>query len=291
MWMTRRSVLATAAAATCAPAFASAPQGWAEFIESQHGGRLGVSAHDLHSGRSFSHRADERFPMCSTFKLLAVGAVLARVDAGSEKPERQIPFGKADLLEYAPVTTAHVAEGHMTVSALCAAAIEESDNTAANLLMKQIGGPAGVTAYARTLGDTVTRLDRWEPELNTAVEGDERDTTTPSAMMGNLRALVMEGALSKPSRDLLVHWLVNSTTGVKRIRAGVPTDWNVGDKAGTGMNGATNDIAVCWPPGGTRAPPILIAAYYVGAQGSEAERSRALAEVGRRVVEDLTSER
>jgi beta-lactamase class A len=167
----------------------------------------------------------------------------------------------------------------MTTQALLEAAIEYSDNTAANLLLTAIGGPAGLTKYVRGLGDAVTRLDRTEPTLNTNIKGDPRDTTTPAAMLADLQTvLVGATALSDPSRRHLIDWLVANTTGNERLRAGLPAGWRVGDKTGTGVNGATNDIAIAWPPG---KPPVLIAAYFSESRAPDADRSRALADVAR----------
>jgi beta-lactamase class A len=160
-------------------------------IEAETGGRLGVAALDSESGRRIEYRASERFAMCSTFKLLLAAAVLARVDAGHESLERRLAYGPADLLDYAPVTKARVAEGGLPVGALCAAAAGVSDNTAANLLLATLGGPEGLTRYARELGDGVTRLDRTEPALNMNAPGDPRDTTTPAAMVANLQRLFL----------------------------------------------------------------------------------------------------
>jgi beta-lactamase class A len=251
-------------------------------IEMRLGGRLGVAALDIGSSRHLEHRAGERFPMCSTFKLLAVSAVLQRVDEKKEQFTRFIPYTKADLLEHAPVTREHVNDGGMTLAALCAAAIEYSDNTAANLLLQTIGGPEGLTRYARSLGDEQTRLDRLEPHLNSAVPGDERDTTTPAAMVADLHALLLGNALSLQTRQLLDGWLAENRTGGDLIRAGLPNDWKVGDKTGRGENGATNDIAIIRPPGKS---PILLAVYFVGSTASPKLRQAAIADVGRIVAE------
>jgi beta-lactamase class A len=251
-------------------------------IEARLGGRLGVAALYPGTGKHIAHRAIERFPMCSTFKFLLVAAILSRVDANREKLDRFIRYTKADLLDYAPITEAHVQEGGMTVSALCAAAAEYSDNTAANLLLAAIGGPPAVTRYARSLGDPVTRLDRNEPALNTAIPGDPRDTTSPSAMLRDMQTLLLEErALSSGSRAQLETWMLANTTGAASLRAGLPSAWRVGDKTGSGGNGATNDIAICWSP--NRAP-ILITAYFVGSRASSTDRYAALAEVGRIVA-------
>ena len=250
-------------------------------IERRIGGRLGVAFLDSGSGKRLAYRADERFPMCSTFKTLAVASVLARVDAGTEQLTRKIPYGQADLLDYAPITRAHVADGSMTIEALCDAAITDSDNTAANLLLNTIGGPAGVTTFARSIGDTITRLDRTEPDLNAAEPGDPRDTTTPGAMLSDVRALLVESTrLSAASRKRLGDWLVANTTGAGKIRAGVPSNWRVGDKTGSGAHNATNDVAIAWPP--NRAP-VIIAVYSIGATADIEARNAAIADVGRLV--------
>jgi beta-lactamase class A len=251
-------------------------------IETRVGGRLGVAALETGSGRRLEHRASERFPMCSTFKLLAAAAVLHRVDQKQEQITRVIPYTKADLLEYAPVTTEHVKEGGMTLAALCAAALDYSDNTAGNLLLKAIGGPDALTRYARSLGDQETRLDRLEPYLNSAVSGDERDTTTPVAMLGDLRALLLGEALSPRSRDQLEAWLAGNKTGGEMLRAGLPNDWRIADKTGHGGAGSTNDIALIRPPG---KAPILLAVYSVGSTASPKVPSAAIADVARIVAQ------
>jgi beta-lactamase class A len=246
-------------------------------LEARAGGRLGVFVLDTASGLSIAHRSDERFPMCSTFKLLTAAAVLALVDAGSERLDRKIPYGTADLLEYAPVTKAHVGEGAMSLGDLCAAAIDWSDNTAANLLLQVIGGPPAFTRYVRALGDELTRLDRNEPTLNTAIAGDERDTTTPAAMVGDMRAVLLGDRLSPGSRRQLETWLIGDRVGDKRIRAGLPPSWRVGDKTGTGDNGTANVIAIIRPP--DRAP-LLAASYYTGSSGSADALNAVHKEVG-----------
>ena len=250
-------------------------------LEARAGGRLGVAALDTGTGRRIAHRGEERFPLCSTFKVLLAGAVLARVEKGQERLDRPIAYTKADLLEYAPVAAARLAEGRMTVEALCAAAVEASDNTAANLLLQALGGPAEVTAFARSLGDPVTRLDRTEPTLNTALPDDPRDTTTPTAMAESLKAMLLGGGLEPESCQRLEGWMRGSLTGGDRLRAGLPATWTVGDKTGTGDRGTVNDVAILRPPG--RAP-ILVAAYYTGSRAPLKDRNAVLAEVGRIVV-------
>ncbi len=238
-------------------------------IEKRAGGRLGVAVLDTGSGARLLYRADERFPMCSTFKLLASAAVLKRVDAGLEALGRFIPYGQADLLDYAPVTKAHLAAGGMTLGELCSAAIDWSDNTAANLILQTIGGPAGFTEFARSLGDSVTRLDRDEPSLNTAIPGDPRDTTSPLAMAGDLQTVLIGTVLSDVSKTQLEAWLIADKVGDKRLRAGLPPSWRIGDKTGSGDHGTANTIAILRPP--SRAP-LLAAVYYT--EGPEAMDAR-----------------
>lgn len=216
--------------------------------------------------------------MCSTFKWIAGAAVLARVERGEERLDRFVRYGEQDLLEYAPVTRQRVSEGGMRLGNLCAAAIQVSDNTAANLLLRVIGGPEAVTRFCRAHGDSVTRLDRTEPELNVVPPGDERDTTSPRAMAGLLRTVLATDAMSAQSRQQLEEWLVAATVGAQRIPAGLPKGWRVGHKTGTGPGGATNDVAI------VRAPehePLFVAAYYSGSNEPLALREQVLAEVGR----------
>ncbi|WP_442856505.1 class A beta-lactamase [Burkholderia sp. WSM2230] len=257
-------------------------------IESQSGGRLGVSIIDTTSGLQAGLHADERFPMCSTFKLLAAGAILARVDRGEENLQRRIVYSQSELVPNSPATSMHTRErtgnAGMSIAALCEAAITLSDNTAANLLLQTFGGPAALTAFARSLGDGITRLDRNEPTLNEATPGDPRDTTTPNAMLGNLRELVMGERLTSASRAQLLAWLAANETGGARIRAKLPKDWGVGDKTGTGDHGTANDVAILWPPG---RGPILVAVYLTETAGNTARSNAAIADVGALVVESV----
>ena len=255
-------------------------------IEARIGGRIGVAALDTGNTKHVEHRADERFPMCSTFKFLAAAAVMKRVDEKKEKLERFVPYGAKEILEYAPVTKEHLKDGGMTLGALCAAAIEQSDNTAGNLLLDAIGGPSGLTNFVRSLGDRLTRLDRIEPELNSAIPGDERDTTTPAAICSDIQRLLLGDALSEASRRQLEDWLQRNETGGPMIRAGVPKNWILGDKTGRGSNGATNDIAIMRPP--DRAP-ILLAIYSVGSTATPTDRAAAVAEVAEIVAESFVS--
>ncbi len=250
-------------------------------IERRIGGRLGVFALDTGSGAVVAHRPEERFPMCSTFKLALVAAVLTRVDRGTLALDQPVPFTRADLLEYAPVTQANIARGNLTLTALCAAAVTVSDNTAANLLLATIGGPKAVTQFVRALGDRTTRLDRNEPSLNTAIVGDLRDTTSPRAMTTTMRAVLLGNVLSSASRARIGAWLVATTTGNERLRAGFPRGWRIGDKTGSGNNGTTNDLAIAYPP---KRAPILVACYITNAKATSDERVAAHREVARAIV-------
>lgn len=254
-------------------------------LEARAGGRLGVAAIDTATGRQVGHRADERFALCSTFKLLLGAAVLARVDAGELSLDRRIPYGRKDLLSYAPVTTKRVDEGAMTVGELCAATIQTSDNTAANLLLPLVGGPEGLTDFLRGIGDEVTRLDRIEPELNSNLPDDPRDTTTPAAMAATTARLLTGDALGAASQRQLIDWLVGSTTGAARLRAGFPAGWRVGDKTGTGERGAANDVAIVWPEDGEK--PWVVAVYFDAPKATPAERDAVIAEAARLVTAEL----
>ncbi|MFE1592045.1 class A beta-lactamase [Nocardia sp. NPDC058705] len=236
----------TSTTASAAPVFAD--------LEAKYGARLGLSVVDTGSGATVDYREGERFAMGSTFKGLACGALLQAHPLATGYFEQVIHYTAADIVVNSPETEKHVDTG-MTVSAICHAAITVSDNTAGNLVLRLLGGPEGLTAFLRTLGDTVTRLDRWEPELNTAVPGDERDTTTAAALAADYRALVLGTALAAPERAQLTEWLLASATGAKRIKAGLPADWKVGDKTGTPSYGSALDVAIAWPPG--RQPLVL----------------------------------
>lgn len=250
-------------------------------LEAAAGGRLGVHILDTADGATYGHRADERFQTLSSFKLLAAALVLHRVDRGVESLDRRIPITPADLIHWSPVTERHVGGPGMTLADLCEAALTISDNAAANLIMSSYGGPAALTAYLPTLGDTVTRIDRREPELNVKHPDAPMDTTTPRAMVMNLHKLVLGDALSNASRQLLTKWLVGNTTGGKRLRAGLPSSWRVGEKTGTFQNDA-NDSGVVWPP--NRAP-LIVSAYLADSAVDSAARDATIAEVGRLVRE------
>lgn len=245
-------------------ALASSPNPFRS-IEKATGGRVGVMALDTGSGKSLQSRPDERFPMCSTFKWLLVAAILSRAEAGTLSLDRSVSLAGVDFVGYSPVTRERGPAGKISIEELCVAAVEDSDNTAANLLLSMIHGPAGLTRFLRTAGDPTTRLDRNEPTLNDYVAGDVRDTTTPRAMVTTLNTLLLGTTLAESSRRRLIGWMKDSRTGMDRLRAGLPPDWVTGDKTGTGDGGSVNDLAISWPPG---RPPILIACYLNGSKQS-----------------------
>jgi beta-lactamase class A len=255
-----------------------------EDIERRRGGRLGVFALDIETGRTLSHRADERFAMCSTFKWILAAAVLARCDRRELALSDQVFYGAADLLEYAPVTREQARVGSMTIEALARAAVTVSDNTAANLLLAKIGGPAALTAFMRATGDDVTRLDRTEPALNSNDRDDPRDTTSPRAMVDLMRRVLCDGVLSTASRERLLRWLRECETGAQRLRAGFPSSWVVGDKTGSGAHNAVNDVAIALPPVGA---PILIASFTSDGLSALTVSEAAHAEVGNLVAREL----
>ncbi|MDT3398881.1 class A beta-lactamase [Streptomyces sp. B1866] len=267
--MSRRALLACGAGAAVAAAgpgtaaYASAPGGAAVVrrlrdLERAHGARLGVYALDTATGRSVAYRASELFPMCSVFKTVAVAAVLRDLDRNGEFLARRFFYTAQDVERAGggAITSRpeNLANG-LTAEELCEAAIRHSDNAAANLLLRELGGPTSVTRFCRSVGDRVTRLDRWEPELNSAEPWRVTDTTTPRAIAGTYARLVLGGALEPADRERLTGWLRGNTTGGRRLRAGLPAGWTVGDKTGTGAHGTTNDAAVAWPPG--RGPIVM----------------------------------
>ncbi|UGQ48238.1 class A beta-lactamase [Massilia endophytica] len=285
---TRRRLVLAAAALPFIPAFARATppgkiQNAFQALEKDLDGRLGIYAIDTGTGREFKYRAEEAFAMCSTFKLMLSAAVLQRSLKDPALLGKRIMYSKADMVFHAPITEKHIDDG-MTVQELCAATMQYSDNPAANLLMKELGGPAAVTAYARSIGDTAFRLDRWETELNSAIPGDERDTTTPQAMAQSLRKLALGDALPAAQQKLIVEWLIGNTTGATRIRAGLPKEWKVGDKTGAGAYGSNNDVAVVWPAG--RAP-VIMSIFTVRNQKDIDSRPDVLASAAKLIAEAL----
>lgn len=255
-------------------------------LEARAGGRLGAFVLDTASGRMTGHRYGEAFAMCSTFKLALAAAVLQRADQGRLNLEMELRYTKADIVPHAPVTGPNLAKGSMRIVDLAEAAQKTSDNVAANLLIRYLGGPAAVTAIFRSWGDDVTRLDRYEPEMNDVPPGEERDTTTPRDFVQTMAALLTEDRILKgPSRNILIQWMIDTDTGMARIRGGLPASWKSADKTGTAnspnFNNKTNDIAIFWPPD---RPPVIVTAFYE-ADGKYDEIRDAdqavLAEVGR----------
>ena len=260
---------------TCGP-----PTARFDALEAQSGGRLGVAVLDLETGATRAYKARQRFPMCSTFKFVLAACVLARVDQGRENLGRKIPVRASDLVSHAPTVEKHVGDS-MTLADLCEAAITQSDNAATNLILGQIGGPKGFTAFARSIGDATTRLDRWETDMSESKPGDIRDTSSPLAMLENMRKLTLGAALTPSSRQQLIDWLVGNQTGNATLRAGLPKAWRIGDKTGAGDHGTRNDVAIAWPPG---RKPILISGYLTTSKLNAAGRDAVLAEVGRIVA-------
>lgn len=286
--LTRRSAIAMA----LATAFASGASGAERAsralkrIKERIGGRLGVDVLDSQSGRRFGIDERSRYAMASTFKLPLAAALLWQVDRGAFAIERELEIERADVLPHSPAVEAKIAAGAsaMSVRELCAAIITQGDNAAANVLLAGIGGPAALTRFFRqSVGDEVTRFDRMEPELNSNIPGDPRDTTTPRAMVDSLLRLFTTDVLSLTSRALLIDWLTEARTGLDRVRAGIPHGWQVGDKTGTGGNNAVNDVVVAYPPG---RRPIFVAVYMSESKRTAAELAAAHADIGRLVGEE-----
>ncbi|PCE33027.1 class A beta-lactamase [Burkholderia ubonensis] len=283
----RRSLLLAAVAApfvaACAPAPVAdherlrAAQSQLDALEQASNGRLGVAALDTASGARIAHRSRERFPLCGTFAVVAAAALLVRGALDASLLPRRILYRRYELVPGSPVTERYADTG-MTIGQLCEAMLHSGDKSAANLLMSVLGGPQTVTEFAHASGDTLFRLDRWEPELNTARPGDERDTSTPLAMAETMRRLLLGDALGEPERAQLTRWLTGSANGVKGIRAGVPSDWRVAGKAGTGGYGTTSDVAVLWPPSHA---PLVIAVSFTQPAADAAPRADVVAEAAR----------
>lgn len=277
----------------CMPLFAGAQttliQKELSELETASGGRLGVYAINTANNERIQYRAEERFPFCSTFKMMGVAAILKQSMTDSHLLQQKIKYRKEDIdVVWSPITNTekHLTNG-MTISELSAVAIMYSDDTAINLLMRKLGGPVAVTAFARSIGDNTFRLDRWEPELNTAIPEDVRDTTTPSAMATSLERLALGDVLALSQREQLQAWLKGNTTGDLRIRAGVPKGWIVGDKTGGGKDyGVTNDIGIIWPP---KCQPIVVAIYFTQNQKDAIHRNDVIASATRMVLSEFAN--
>ncbi|MFJ4801538.1 class A beta-lactamase [Streptomyces murinus] len=248
------SAAAVASTGRAAAAPAAPTSGELTDLERRYGARLGVYARNVRTGQVLAHRAGERFAMCSVFKAFAAAAVL-RDEARCAPMDKVIHYPPHDLLPNSPRTEENQATG-MAMAEVCAAAIQYSDNAAGNLLLRQLAGPAGLTRFFRSLGDEVSRLDRWEPELNTAIPGDPRDTTSPEALARSIERLALGRALAAPDRERFVTWLKGNTTSGARFRAGLPEGWTIADKTGTGDYASANDIGVAWT---TRRTPVVLA--------------------------------
>jgi beta-lactamase class A len=277
--MNRRDVLCSTLALLASPALAQRALITAlTDYERDSGGHIGVYAKNLRTGAEVSWRAHERFVMCSSFKASLAACVLASVDRGQAHMD--------ELIAYGPVAKQNLEKGAMSVADMCEAAVELSDNTCANALLARFGGPSALTAFWRSIGDTVSRLDHNEPELNRTPPGDPHDTTTPAAMAGNLRRLILGKALSPNSREHLTGWMLGCKTGDNRLRAGLPKDWRVGDKTGNNGKDAFGDIAVTWS---TRSEPVLVCAYTRGGAPTPRQVDDVFAEIGRYVGTHLSS--
>ncbi|KUL21534.1 class A beta-lactamase [Streptomyces regalis] len=291
--MTRRTLLTagTTVAALLASSPAHATPGDDDVttrlraLEEQHGARLGVFAHNIATKQTVRYRADERFPICSLFKTLAAAAVLRDLDRDGEVLAKRIHYTADDLVENSKETEKHLATG-MTVAELADVAIRFSDNTAGNLLLRELGGPTAVTRFARSLGDPVTRLDRWETELNSAEPWRTTDTTSPRAIGRTYARLVLGNALNRPDRDLLTHWLLNNTTSANRFRAGLPKSWTIADKTGGGFYGTNNDAGIAWTEDGT---PLVLAVQTTKPEQDAAPDHALIVETAALLAETLTS--
>jgi beta-lactamase class A len=285
--MKRRDVLCSTLAFLAAPSLAQrAPITAIADYERGSGGHIGLCVENLRTGAKIAWRAHERFVMCSTFKASLAACVLANVDHGQARLDELIAYGPDDLMEYAPVAKQNLDKGAMSVADMCEAAVELSDNTCANALLARIGGPSALTAFWRSIGDAISRLDHNEPELNRSPPGDPHDTTTPAAMAGNLRNLILGKALSPNSRERLTGWMLGCKTGDNRLRAGLPKGWRIGDKTGNNGKDASGDIAVTWSP---RGEPVLICAYTRGGAPTPHQVDAVFAGIGRFVGMHLSS--
>ncbi len=284
MLIDRRTILAAASSFAAWPVLADEAPPALGAYERTSGGRIGVYGENLVTGATLAWRADERFVMCSTFKASLAAFVLSRVDAGKDRLDTMIRYGASDLQPYAPVARKNLAAGAMSIGDMCQAAVTLSDNTCANLLLAHVGGPAALTAFWRRAGDSVSRLDHNEPQLNRSPPGDPHDTTTPAAMAQTLRGFVVGDTLTAASRDRLTTWMVECQTGANRLRGGLPTDWRIGDKTGNNGADAMGDIAVAWP---TPDTPIVLAVYTQGGKPTPAQVTAVFADIGRTAVARL----
>lgn len=271
--------------AASAADFVTAPLASAvEDAEKQLSARVGVAVIDLETGGRWQNRADERFPTNSTFKAFLCAAFLDAGAKGTVNTDQEIVIRQSDIVSYSPVTKEKVDGAPVTLEQLCETTVTISDNAAANLVMQALGGPEAVTEYLRSIGDAVTRVDRWEPDSNSGIPGDARDTTSPNAAAETLKKLVLEETLPNAERQLLTDWLVGNKVGNATLRAGLPDGWRIADKTGAGANGSRNNIAVIWPEG---RKPVVVAIYITQTPASFEARNAAIAEIGRALAAGL----
>jgi beta-lactamase class A len=280
----RRETLAGLLALAAAPAFAASTP--FDDIESTLGdGRMGFAAVDLRTGRRWAHRAQERFALCSTFKLPLVAAILASVEGKQLDPGQRLAIASEAANVLAPTMKALLPDGSASVIDLCVAAMVHSDNAAANLLLPLVDGPPGLTRFMQQHGRGSMRLDRNEPTLNTNLPGDPRDTTTPADILALMREVLTGQVLGSPMLARLTGWMIASGTGAQRLRGGLPPQWRAGDKTGTGERGAANDVAIVWPTGASL--PVLIAAYVDAPHATAAVRNAAHRAIAGRIAAEL----
>lgn len=256
----------------------------AEDVETRLSARVGVAIMDTQTGKTWSSRGDERFPLNSTFKAFLCAALLDAAEKGTADAKRELVVQESDIVSYSPVLEKHVGGKGFSIVELCEVTVTTSDNAAANLVMAELGGPEGVTAFLRRIGDDKTRIDRWEPESNTGIPGDPRDTTTPWAAAETLRKLVLGDALEPQARVTLTSWLEGNKVGNSTLRAGIPKTWRIADKTGAGANGSRNNIAVIWPEG---RDPVVIAIYITQTTAAFQTRNAAIAAIGAALTESI----
>ena len=256
-----------------------------EMLENKSGGKLGLTVVDTSDGTTYSWRGDEKFPLCSTSKVMVVAAILKKSESNTNLLAKKITINKSDIANYNPITSKYI-DSSMTITELSKAALQYSDNAAMNKLLSYLGGPRYATQFARTIGDKAYRLDRNEPGLNTAIPGDSRDTTTPSAMAETLNKLILGNALKKEQKAKLTEWMKGNTTGLNSIKAGLPAEWIVADKTGSGDYGTTNDVAVIWPK---NHAPVILTTYFTQPEKDASARKDVLASAAKLIAEAISN--